>query len=151
MPKVPKVVPLCWVASSQKSRDAWRLSVGRCANRVPKAQEWSPGALQSRCVVIAPAARAGDERAAERGDAAMAGFDPAPERNSGTRFELLPPHFVSQLKRGAAEAADRASRLAEENEALVARVARLVPPSEGVSRSSSATESPTKVRINPDI
>ena len=67
--------------------------------------------------------------------------------------ETLSSNAPAQLKREAAEAADRVSALAEENEALVAKVQRLVPPPDragsgsgnGLGRSSS--ESPTKVRF----
>jgi hypothetical protein len=52
-----------------------------------------------------------------------------------------------QLAREAAEAKEAASALAEENQALIAKVQRLVPPPDcaGSSASDSRDGSPTKV------
>lgn len=53
-----------------------------------------------------------------------------------------------QLAREAAEAKEAASALAEENQTLIAKVQRLVPPPDraGSSASDSRDGSPTKVR-----
>ena len=56
-------------------------------------------------------------------------------------------HSWLQLAREAAEAKEAASALAEENQALIAKVQRLVPPPDraGSSASDSRDGSPTKV------
>ena len=58
-----------------------------------------------------------------------------------------------QLAREAAEAKEAASALAEENQTLIAKVQRLVPPPDraGSSASDSRDGSPTKVPPNTDF